>query len=118
MTQTKPTNGVHFGFCKECKNDRFLNKDSFCEWVLRNCEEPVGHTGGRWEITPPASAFIRVIPGVVTYEVASDLIGQNWVAQVILQSDAALIASAPKLLALLEQYHQSFPSKESGYADL
>lgn len=64
------------------------------EWVERNCEEPKSHTKG-------------------SFEYFKWLLSQEHEGAFPKQ-DLALAATAPKLLALVEQYHQSFPTKESG----
>lgn len=79
------------------------------EWVLRNCEEPVEHTKGPWKRRFKGSCTIMGCKGRIIAPWSPDISDSR-------ESDAnaALISSSPKLLALLEQYHQSFPSKESG----
>lgn len=77
------------------------------EWVLRNCEEPVEHTPGEWFKTRTSNGWAISAPGetiALTSGPADEITGAN----------ANLLVASPKLLALLEQYHQSFPGKESG----
>lgn len=50
-------------------------------------------TKGLVEIVPPKQAFMEVVIGVPTYEVGRKF-APNWIAQVILETDAELIAEA------------------------
>lgn len=75
------------------------------EWVLRNCEEPVEHT------KLPIKIVVRPeLSWPLSFQAPNGL----FVGCCSNSADAALFVTSPKLLALLEQYHQSFPSKESG----
>lgn len=98
------------------------------EWVLRNCEEPVEHTPGPWKWWDRKSGrplkydLAKLISGESDQSHNGETIFTNYGGAGICalgtgkreKANAALIKTAPKLLALLEQYHQSFPSKESG----
>lgn len=95
------------------------------EWVLRNCEEPREHTPGEWRADNKGNVsyagledFLRSRPDAIVINVPAPPFALGQCGAIVLgdksKVDAALISTAPKLLALLEQYHQSFPSKESG----
>lgn len=77
------------------------------DWVLRNREEPGEHTKGDWQVIPGQDGTSW---DVSPLELSDGEQGYG----MLLKPDACLIATSPRLLALLEQYHQIFPSKESG----
>lgn len=88
------------------------------EWVLRNCEEPGEHTKGPWRYTRKYSITATLCEWPENEhggKFASDMVAQ---VTERLDSDFAanahLISTAPELLALLEQYHSSMPTNESG----
>lgn len=113
------------------------------DWVLRNCEEPVEHTKGEWAIrqandgqrfyiesdcdSRALQEWRKKHPGTDSFRGVSichasvhyNGSGEKFGPLIILdkqeaEANAALLKTAPKLLALVEQYHQSFPSKDSG----
>lgn len=85
-------------------------------WVLRNCEEPGEHTPGPWSYSEfscnTSNKSVRCRCGemiAMMYTLANHSCTEGKDA-----ANAHLMATAPKLLALLEQYHASMPTKESG----
>jgi hypothetical protein len=80
------------------------------EWVVRNCEEPVEHSPAPWKLGEQCRNERE--KGELHYPIFWEDCG--CCAHVFRKNDAALISTAPKLLALLEQYHAAMPAKESG----
>lgn len=98
------------------------------EWVLRNCEEPVEYTPGDWQvaywlgtINDGSHQALAVWPADIVEPFRGEpicLVSDSNTEDAQDKANAALISTAPKLLALLEQYHSSMPTKGEWEADL
>lgn len=84
------------------------------EWVLRNCEEPVEHTPEPWAMHYDNDVGADDESFTQWFDAGPARIYFNQRHESVAKANAVLVITVPKLLALLEQYHDSFPTKESG----
>jgi hypothetical protein len=87
------------------------------EWVTRNCDEPGEHTPGDWKVETTETQIghaHKITPVFCCLYVDHRNIAEKDAKTRTAKADAQLMATAPKLLALLEQYHNCLPTKESG----
>jgi hypothetical protein len=115
--QFRPAVVFSNGTGKECR-----------DWVLRNTDEPGEHSPGPWKWWDKNSGrpnnydLTKLISGKTDQDHDGHTIFTNYGGEgddalgtsPRDRANAALLKTAPKLLALLEQYHSSMPTKESG----
>lgn len=119
------SNRKAFNVLDRARELQFLPAIIFCngteqecrEWVLRNCEEPGEHTKGPWEIDTEMGTpwNVTACNGNVNIALVLAVSAEDRRNMApIRAANAHLLKTAPALLALLEQYHRSMPTKDSG----